>query len=128
MITSYSPASVIQVLLKSLLPVSSLDESWWFDKALNDDACYHATLFLSAAHSALISESYHDLPQNSYWHKGEAIRIINRRLFDPNQRIEDGTLAAIACLAAYEVCVVSVQWNTSKAYISEYKRSIRHCW
>ncbi|KIM95881.1 hypothetical protein OIDMADRAFT_58972 [Oidiodendron maius Zn] len=92
----------IQVFAKSSLPMSSLDESQWFNKALNDEACYHGTLFVSAAHQALLAGAGNDLPRDCYRHKGEAIRIINQRLGDPHRRIEDGTIAAIACLAAYE--------------------------
>jgi hypothetical protein len=83
--------------------MSVLEESQWFNKALNDGACYHGTLFVSAAHRALLSGTAHDLPRDCYRHKGEAIRIINLRLSDRYRRIEDGTIAAIACLAAYEV-------------------------
>ncbi|RFU25568.1 hypothetical protein B7463_g10762, partial [Scytalidium lignicola] len=92
----------IQVLLKSSLPISSLDESRWFNKALNDEACYHATLFVSAAHQALLTRAGNNLPRNCYYHKGKALRIINQRLLHPQRRTEDGTLAAIACLASYE--------------------------
>jgi hypothetical protein len=102
---SVVPYQVIQVLIKSSLPISSLDESRWFNKVLNDNACYHATLFVSIAHQATLTGACSDLPRDCYHHKGEALRIINQRLLHPQQRTEDGTLAAIACLAAYEVLV-----------------------
>jgi Fungal specific transcription factor domain len=93
----------IQVFVKSSLPMTCLEESQWFNKALNDEACYHGTLFVSAAHRSLLAGTGDNLPEGCYRHKGEAIRIINQRLSDPHQRVEDGTIAAIACLAAYEV-------------------------
>ena len=91
--------------------MSCFDESQWFNKALNDEACFHGTLFVSAAHRALLAGSGHDLPKYCYHHKGEAIRIINQRLRDPHQCIEDGTVAAIACLAAYEVSRICSFYN-----------------
>lgn len=87
--------------------MSFVEESQWFNKALNDEACYHGTLFVSAAHRALLSGTADNLPQDCYRYKGEAIRIINLRLNDRYQRIEDGTIAAIACLAAYEVSLLA---------------------
>jgi len=83
--------------------MSYVEESQWFNKALNDEACYHGMLFVSVAHRALLSGTVHDLPQDCYYHKGEAIRIINLHLSDRYRRIKDGIIAAIACLVAYEV-------------------------
>jgi hypothetical protein len=80
-------------------------ESEWFKNALSDPACYHGTLFLSAAHRVVFSGSGDPLPLECFQHKGEAIRIINERLGDPSHRVTDGTIAAIACLAAFEVCI-----------------------
>jgi hypothetical protein len=63
-------------------------------------------IFVSIAHQAILSRACNDLPRDCYHHKGEALRIINQRLLHPQRRTEDGTLAAIACLAAYEVLVL----------------------
>ena len=78
-------------------------ESQWFKHALSDPACYHGTLFLSAAHKALLTGTEKSLPLEVFQHKGEAIRIVNERLTDLKSGLEDGTIAAIACLAAFEV-------------------------
>jgi hypothetical protein len=78
-------------------------ESEWFKNTLSDPACYHGTLFLSSAHRTLLTGTGDTLPLECFQHKGEAIRIINERLGDPRRRVTDGTIAAIACLAAFEV-------------------------
>ena len=80
----------------------------WFTNALSDTACFHGTLFLSAAHKALLTGTENSLPLECFQHKGEAIRIINKRLGDPTRRVTDGTIAAIACLAAFEVSFFSL--------------------
>lgn len=94
---------VIQVFAKSLLPMSSLEESLWFWKATNDKACYHSTLFVSQVHQALMAGREHALGLDCHRHKGEAIKLINERLSKHSQANNDGAIAAIACLAAYEV-------------------------
>ncbi len=78
-------------------------ESEWFKQAVNDPACFHGTVFLSEAHKALLTRAEDPLPPESYQHKGEVIRIINERLNGPARAYEDGTIAAVACLAAFEV-------------------------
>lgn len=70
---------------------------------MNDPACMQAVLFVSAVHRELLSGSKSLAPLESYLYKGEAIRLINERLGDPDSRLQEGTIAAIACLAAYEV-------------------------
>jgi hypothetical protein len=82
-------------------------ESEWFKNALSDPACFYSTLFLSAAHKALLTGTEDPLPVECFQHKGEVIRIINERLSDPTRRVADGTIAAIACLAAFEVSFFS---------------------
>jgi hypothetical protein len=78
-------------------------EAAWFAKALSDPACYHGALFISTAHRIRAHKLDVSSTPEFYQHKGEAIRIINQRLDDPNGRLEDGTIAAIACLAIFEV-------------------------
>jgi hypothetical protein len=83
--------------------MNSVEESQWFHKALQDEACYHGTLFVSQAHQALLAGQGDILTQDCYHHKGEAIKQVNKRLSNTGKAVEDGTIAAIACLAAYEV-------------------------
>ncbi len=97
--------------------MSSVEESQWFHKALHDEACYHSTLFVSQAHQALIAGRGHLLSADCYQHKGEAIKQINKRLSDDGQVVEDGTIAAIACLAAYEVRSILSLWCESTAFL-----------
>ena len=84
----------------------------WFRNALSDSACYYGTLFLSTAHRALLRAREDLLPLECLRYKVEAIRIINECLGDPCRRIADGTIVAIACLAAFEAsdsfCLLSL--------------------
>lgn len=86
-------------------------EAEWFSKALSDPACYHATMFISAAHRIRVFGLERNIPAEFYHHKGEAIRLINERLDDPERRLADGTFAAIACLAAFEVSFLAPLLN-----------------
>ena len=90
-----------QVFVKSSIPVNPKGE--WFPYAISDPAVLHATLCCSAAHYTLLGGGNGCIPLEYYYHKGEAIRLINERLGDPVRRTSDGTLAAIACLASLEV-------------------------
>ena len=78
-------------------------EAEWFNKAVSDRACYHGAMFISMADQNRILNLQNTIPPEFYLHKGQAIRLIQERLEDPQERVEDGTLAAIACLAAFEV-------------------------
>jgi hypothetical protein len=78
-------------------------EAEWFNKALSDRACYHGSMFIATAHRIRVFNLQQSVPPEFYHHKGEAIRLIQERLDDPQGRFEDGTVAAITCLAAFEV-------------------------
>jgi hypothetical protein len=75
----------------------------WFKAAMVDPAVYHASMFISAANRVLVFNLQNRIPTEFFYHKGEAIRLIQERVDDPQGRLEDGTLAAITCLAAFEV-------------------------
>lgn len=78
-------------------------EAEWFNKAVSDRACYHGAMFISTADQNRTLNLPNATAQEIYLHKGQAIRLIQQRLEDPQERVEDGTLAAIVCLAAFEV-------------------------
>ncbi len=83
--------------------MTAQSEAEWFSWAINDPATYHATVFVSVAHRALVSGFGRTLTTYAYYHKGEAIKLVNKRLNDTTQALEDGTIAAISSLAAFEV-------------------------
>ena len=83
--------------------MSPLEEVRWFQKALDDEGCYHSMLFVSQAHQAFLTDHENTLDLDCYRHKGEALKQINKRLSKHREATEDGTIAAIACLAVYEV-------------------------
>lgn len=84
------------------------EETMWFWKATEDTACHHSMVFVSKAHRALTSPG-HAFDQEHHQHHALAIQHINRRLASDSKAANDGTIAAIACLAAYEVRPL-VQW------------------
>lgn len=62
-----------------------------------DPASFHAILSVAARASARLRGEKDCL--ESIWHKGEAIRITNERLKNPNQRFSDDNIVAVAQLA-----------------------------
>jgi len=87
------------VVLPRNMPVSPTPE--WFSRAVKDPAMLAATLVLSAGHYAA-----------HYGHVGEPLLIncrgyamnqINKRMSDSVLAINNGTVAAVTCLALHEV-------------------------
>lgn len=74
-----------------------------FSLAVHDAALFHT--FMShyvAAYNLRFSTGD---PAESMQHRTEAIRIVNERLLDPSKALNDGTIAAVANMAVYEVSV-----------------------
>jgi len=73
----------------------------WFSFALSDVVLLHGTLLVSAWHLAVL----HKRPMSKayYLHRGEAIRLVNKRLPDSIMAANDGTIGAIACLLITDV-------------------------
>lgn len=69
--------------------------------AIHDEALFHACISQYAA-SFYLRQRAGD-PVESVTHRTEAIRIVNERLGDPIKRLSDGTIAAVANIAIYEV-------------------------
>ena len=79
-----------------------------FSLAVHDAALFHTFMSHYVA-SYNLRFSTGD-PAESMQHRTEAIRIVNERLQDPLQALSDGTIAAVANMAVYEVgtlCFVS---------------------
>jgi hypothetical protein len=75
----------------------------WLSFAVSDPAVLDVILFISALDLAGLrgkSESHDTL-----YFKGEAIRVINKRLRETSQVATDGTIAAVASLTQLEVCL-----------------------
>ena len=74
----------------------------WLSFAMNDDAFFHVMLSHFAADSNL-SQRRGD-PIEAVRYRMVSTRIINKRLAARWDQLADGTLAAVAVLANYEVC------------------------
>lgn len=70
--------------------------------AIHDDAVFHACLSQYAASYNLRFQTGD--PVESIQHRIEGIRILNDRLGDPIKGLSDGSIAAVANIAIYEVC------------------------
>ena len=73
-------------------------EGKWMSLAVSDPAMFHATLCRVALHKFQTRGG----PQaNSYfWHRGEAMRLVSRKLADPRQATSDATIGAVALLSS----------------------------
>ncbi|KAH7363780.1 hypothetical protein BKA65DRAFT_545694 [Rhexocercosporidium sp. MPI-PUGE-AT-0058] len=70
--------------------------------AMADPSFLHATLFHSALNLCRLRGT--TFSRDVYYHHGESIRIINRRLSDPNfWKASDVTLLTVACLLHFEI-------------------------
>ena len=72
-----------------------------FSLAVHDAALFHTFMSHYVA-SYNLRFSTGD-PTESMQHRTEAIRIVNERLQHPSQAVSDGTIAAVANMAVYEV-------------------------
>lgn len=70
--------------------------------AMTDPSFLHATLFHSALNLCRLRGT--SFSRDVYYHHGESIRIINRRLSDPKfWKVSDITLLTVACLLHFEI-------------------------
>ncbi|KAH9212873.1 hypothetical protein DL95DRAFT_524810 [Leptodontidium sp. 2 PMI_412] len=70
--------------------------------AMTDPSFLHATLFHSALNLCRLRGT--TFSRDVYYHHGESIRIINRRLSDPKfWKVSDVTLLTVACLLHFEI-------------------------
>lgn len=72
-----------------------------FAIALHDEALFHT--FMSHYVASFELRFGRGDPAESLQHRTDAIRIVNERLRDRTQALADGTIAAVANIAIYEV-------------------------
>lgn len=83
-------------------------EGKWMSVALSDPAMLHATLCLVALHKY---QTHHISLANPYFfHRGEAMRLINTRLSEPENATSDNTIGAIAILSTSDN---TIAWPTA---------------
>jgi hypothetical protein len=78
----------------------NFDEAWK-PFSITDKALLHATLCLVAQHEDLLSGR--EL-EESLFHKGEVMRLMNVRLRESGREISDADITTIAILVVLEVC------------------------
>jgi hypothetical protein len=75
-----------------------------FKLAISDAALLHAALVVSASHLMSLGGLSGISSPTMYFHKIEAIKIVNERMSDPKGAVQDATMGAVACLTILEVC------------------------
>ena len=78
-------------------------ESSWFSRATSNRAFFHGTLLLGATYRALTAGATSLFSTECYTHQTEAIRHIIASFESPETQLQEGTVDAVACLAAFEV-------------------------
>jgi hypothetical protein len=82
-------------------------EGSWFEFASTDAAILHATLSIVALNYDL---SHHLAISNEvFYHKGEAIRLVNRTINNTISAPIDKLVGAVAILANCEVCLLKLK-------------------
>jgi hypothetical protein len=71
----------------------------WYPLAVQDEAFFHAVISSTSSHAAYLQDV--DLPRNFYFHRGEAIRLVNARIAEGAH--DEGTINAIAVFSQQEV-------------------------
>lgn len=79
--------------------------------ARSDQALMHASILLAANHWVLLGGNPATVSSALYYHKVEAIRIINERLDDPVRAGLVGTIGAVAAMTLSEVSIASESLN-----------------
>lgn len=78
----------------------------WFTQAISNRALFHGTLLLGAAFRAPKQGRTGLLPQECYYHHAETVRHIIHGLENSQESVHEGLMAAVACLAAFEVRIL----------------------
>ncbi|KAE8451943.1 hypothetical protein EG329_002784 [Mollisiaceae sp. DMI_Dod_QoI] len=89
-----------RVLLRE--PVRRPPGGEMFAWAATDAALLHASLVLAGKHWTFLGGSKRLIESTLYYHKMEAIRLLNERLADPVNSVSDGTVGAVGVLIFVE--------------------------
>jgi hypothetical protein len=79
----------------------------WFPSSIGDPALFHGIMHISASH---LAASRRSRPSAAYFqHRGEVIRLVNKRITHDQDATSDGTISAIACLLISDVCLFAAR-------------------
>ncbi|KUJ13029.1 uncharacterized protein LY89DRAFT_785555 [Mollisia scopiformis] len=70
----------------------------WFPLAVRDEAFFHAVISSTSSHAAYLQQV--ELPANFYFHRGTAIRLLNRRI--ERGAHDEGTINTVAVFSQQE--------------------------
>jgi len=70
----------------------------WYPLAVRDQAFFHAVISSTSSHAAYMQQV--ELPRDFYYHRGEAIRLVNKRIVEGAH--DEGTINAIAVFSQQE--------------------------
>ncbi|KAL5327876.1 hypothetical protein ACEPPN_005582 [Leptodophora sp. 'Broadleaf-Isolate-01'] len=87
------------------IPMGMQAEISWFTQATANPAFFHGTLLLGATYRALTLGRTSPFSPECYYHQAEAIRHILVNLESPETQLQEGNVAAVACLAAFETAI-----------------------
>ncbi|KAE9366936.1 hypothetical protein N431DRAFT_515615, partial [Stipitochalara longipes BDJ] len=94
----------LEIVARSSIPMSPVAEHDYFKEVTTGNPAFrHGTLLLAYTYQALLRGA--PVPEACHYHSALTIRYINSSLESVEGQIADGTLAAIACLAAFENAV-----------------------
>ncbi|KAH7360934.1 hypothetical protein BKA65DRAFT_195375 [Rhexocercosporidium sp. MPI-PUGE-AT-0058] len=79
--------------------VTCVGPRWeWYPLAVRDAAFFNAVISSTSSHAAYLQQV--DLPRNFYFHRGEAIRLVNERIRQGAH--DEGTINAVAVFSQQE--------------------------
>ncbi len=80
----------------------------WYPLAVRDEAFFHALISSVSSHAAYMQKL--DLPPAFFRHRGEAIRLLNKRIAEGAH--DEGTINTVAVFAQQEVWLPNLerQW------------------
>ena len=99
--------TLIVALDRTLFWTNSLAINWdgkWLSLAASDEAMFHATLALVAQHKAVIHGA--PLSKEYYWHRGQTIHFLRKRLVNLVDAASDATIGAVALLSSLDVSCI----------------------
>ena len=70
----------------------------WYPLAVRDEAFFHAVISSTASHAAYLQDV--DLPRNFFYHRGQAIRLVNDRIAKGAH--DEGIINAVAVFSQQE--------------------------
>jgi hypothetical protein len=71
----------------------------WYPLAVRDEAFFHAVMSSTSSHAAYRQGV--DLPRNFFFHRGEAIRLLNEKI--SSGMYDEGTINTVAVFVQQEV-------------------------